>query len=565
MRKGQTILALTGFLMLLPAICMGVDKTTRNKEIIRRNYDIFTSLVNTIDANYVDTLPLQKMFDKAINGFLSPLDPYTVFFNEKDAKEFMQSSKGEFGGIGIFLTQKNDDVVITGPIEGSPAFDAGLRTGDIILAIDSVSAKGLSVDEARNRMMGMPGTNLNLRVRRPYTESDSILDFTLLRTRLTIPTINYYGVDDDGIGYFDLTQFGENSAEEVKYALERILSEKNLKGLVIDLTGNGGGLLEAAEGILELLLPKGSPLFSVKGGDKVKEYVSKAPAIVPSDLPVAVLIDGGTASASELTAGALQDLDRAVLVGTRSYGKGLVQSTMPTPYNTMVKVTTSKYYIPSGRLIQAYDYSRRNPDGSVAHIPDSLAHPYKTAAGRTVYDGGGLSPDTVVEYPDVSPIVMALGDKDIFFDYANKYYATHETISSPKDFRISDEIFSDFKNFINPETFVYTSESDNLLKILREKIKEEGYLKNSTEEALESLEKSLAHNMEDELDSSRDIIDMVLSAEIINRYYNKRGEAITLLNYNPLYLTAKKILLDKTLYNKMLSSPEKEKTSSKKK
>lgn len=559
MRKLKALTAAAAAI-LLPSICFGLDNGADRRDIINRNYDIFTSVVTYVDANYVDSLPLQKMFEGAIEGFLEPLDPYTTFFSEKEAKEFLQSSKGEYGGIGSYLMKIGDYIVINNPTEGSPAILAGLRSGDKILRIDTVDAKGISMEEARSHLLGMPGTELTLRVCRPYVGADSILDFKLERAKLVTPTVPYYGVDNDGIGYLQLTQFGDNSAAEVREAIKRMLADKTMKGLIVDLSDNGGGRLEAAIEILELFVPKGTTVLSTKGRTKEKDYITSQAPIVPADMPVAVLINGSSASASEVTAGALQDLDRAVLVGSKSYGKGLVQSTMPTPYNTMVKVTTSKYYIPSGRLIQAYDYSRRNPDGSIAHVPDSLARAFKTKAGRTVYDGGGLSPDSVVDYPDATPVLYALATDNAFFDYANKYAATHDTIVSPRDFRITDEIFADFKSGLPSRNLKYNGELEELVSDLREKITDSGYLDKDVEARLAALEEVLRHDLDRDVDSSRALIEMLLAPEIISRYYNTRGHVINSLNYDPRFKAAKAILLDKPLYDSMLSAPKAEKS-----
>lgn len=567
MRKLKALTAAAAALTFLPAICFGTANDIDRHEQIRRNYDIFTSVVSYVDANYVDSLPLQKMFESAIEGFLEPLDPYTTFFNEKDAKEFLQSSKGEYGGIGSYLQKMGDYIVITNPTEGSPAILAGLRTGDRLLRIDTIDAKGISMEEARSHLLGMPGTEVNLRVSRPYVGADSILDFKIERSKLVNPTIPYYGVDDDGIGFVQLTQFGDNSATEMRDALQRLLADKKLKGIVLDLTDNGGGRLESAIGILELFVPKGTTVLTTKGRDREKDYITTQAPIVPEDMPVAVLINGSSASASEVTAGALQDLDRAVLVGTKSYGKGLVQSTIPTPYNTMVKVTTSKYYIPSGRLIQAYDYSRRNADGSVAHLPDSLARAFKTKGGRTVYDGGGLSPDTVANYPDATPVLYALATDNVFFDFANRYAATHDTIASPRDFRITDEIFADFKSEVGSRNLKYNGELETMVSDLRKKIDADGYMDEKVEARLAALEEVLRHDLNRDMDDSRELVEMLLAPEIISRYYNTRGHVINTLNYDPRYKTAKAILLDKPLYDKMLTAPKasKSKTSKAKK
>lgn len=537
----------------LSAIC-STPSTTDRKEIISRNYDIFTSVVNAVDANYVDSLPLQQMFERAIEGFLEPLDPYTTFFNEKEAKEFLQYGKGEYAGIGAYLTKIGDYVVINSPIIGSPALQAGVRTGDKLLRIDSIDAKGMSVERIREHLLGVPGTKVNIRILRPYVNNgDSILDFSLIRSKLQTPTVSYYGVDNDGIGYIELTQFGENSVDEMRTALQNILANKSLKGLILDLSDNGGGILESALGILEMIVPKGTMVLTTKGKTRTKQYTTEKNPLLSSSVPMAVIINGGSASASEITAGVLQDLDRAVLVGKKSFGKGLVQSTHSTPYNTMVKVTASKYYIPSGRLIQAYDYSRRNPDGSIAHLPDSLAKPFKTKGGRTVYDGGGLRPDTIVSLGDAAPITYGLAADNRIFDYANRYAATHDSISSPETFRVSDEIFNDFKSSIDPESFKYDKDVDEIMKQLRSTAEKEGYMTPEIETLMDELDKKLEHDLYYDMDKNRSQIEILLGPEIVSRYYNVRGYVINFLNYDPCYKAAKAILLDKTLYKKLLS------------
>lgn len=554
MRKTRSFSLLATALVAIPSLCFAINKSN-NADIIRRNYDIFTSVVNFVEANYVDSLPLEKMFEEAISGFLDPLDPYTDFFNEKDAKEFFQNTKGEYAGIGTFLQQKGDYIVITQPQEGSPALQGGLKTGDIIIRVDTTDAKGMSVDQLREHVMGIPGTTVNLRVNRPFVGADSILDFTLTRAMLNNPTVSYYGVDKDGIGYISLDKFGDNSIEEMSDALQNILKDKNLKGIVIDVAGNPGGTLESVVGILELIVPKGTTVLTVKSAQREKKYTTTKQPLVPKDMPLAIIIDGSSASAAEVLAGTLQDLDRAVLVGSRSYGKGLVQSTMPTPYNTMVKITTAKYYIPSGRLIQAYDYSRRNADGSVAHVPDSLARAFKTKAGRTVYDGGGLTPDSVPQKNEYKPIAFALYDQDKFFDYANKYAASHKEISSPRDFRITDEIYADFVEFVDPKTFRYSTDGEKMVKKLRKYLKDEGLIDEEVDKRLTALEESLTRDVEKDLQDSRSYIEMLLTPEIVSRYYGNAGYEESLLNFNKTYEQAKRILLDKALYKKILSAP----------
>lgn len=528
-----------------------------NSDIVNRNFSIFSNVVNTVERNYVDTLPLQQMFDKAIYGFLSVLDPYTSYFDEKEAEAFEKSTQGEYGGIGSYLMLRGEYMYINKPQEGSPANMAGLRSGDKILRIDSVDVKGLGYEKTREMLLGMPGTPISLQVSRPYVGADSIIDVTFSRALLDLPTVNYFGVDDSGIGYIEISSFGTRTAEEVRTALSSIIADKKLKGIVLDLSGNGGGLLESAVEILEMFVPKGTEVLSTKGTRGNKTYVTEKKPIVPADMPLAVIIDGGSASAAEVVAGVLQDLDRAVIAGSKSYGKGLVQTTFPGPYGTLVKVTTAKYYIPSGRLIQAYDYSHRGEDGSVRNLPDSLARPFLTKGGRTVYDGGGLRPDMIAEFPDALPIVLALAENYCFFDYANKYFAIHDTITSPVDFRITDDIFADFKKSVLETKIDYNTDTGEALKQLRTVAKQEGFLGDEAEKRLSDLEKELAPNIERDIDAARQQIEILLTPEIIERYYHARGQQISNLNFDVAYKVAHDILLSPEKYKSILSPKKK--------
>lgn len=554
MRK--TFLPLTALFFALALLFVAPHAIGQNnKDRIKRNYDIFSAVVYNLDQNYVDTIEVQKMFDRALIGLMSPLDPYTVFFDEQETRDFLQTSNGEYGGIGAYI-QKTADEIILSPIEGSPAAQAGLRGGDRLLAADGKDVRGLESEAVTSLIKGMPGTDVNLRIFRPYVDTDSIFDVTVTRAMLISPTVTYAGVDKDGIGYVDLTQFSDNSAEEMRKALEGIIADKNLKGLVLDLADNGGGRLEAAIDILGMFVPKGTTVLTTKGRTKEKSYATTTNPIVPQDLPLVVLINGNTASASEVVAGALQDLDRAVLVGKRSFGKGLVQTTLPMPYNTMLKVTTSKYYIPSGRLIQAYDYSRRNEDGSVKHVPDSLAKAFLTKGGRTVYDGGGLTPDREVPSVEINPILYPLYEKNLITDYATKYMATHPTIASPEEFRITDEIFEDFKEFADVKNLQYTSEAQDALKSLRDTLSEKEKADSTVTEQLDMLEQALVRDPEKDIDEARSAIEPTLSSIITENYYYARGRAQNFLNYDKGYKLAKEILLDKPLYDSILSGEE---------
>ncbi|MDE6771953.1 MAG: peptidase S41, partial [Muribaculaceae bacterium] len=396
------------------------------------------------------------------------------------------------------------------------------------------------------------GTTVKVTVDRPYV-ADSILTFEMTRAKLVEPSVPYWGVVDGNTGYIRLTQFIEQSGKDVREALESFKANPDVKQIVLDLRGNGGGLLEQAVDIVGNFVPKGTEVLRTRGRDASTEKIYKTTKtpLFP-DIPLAVLIDGASASSSEITAGALQDLDRAVLIGSRSYGKGLVQGTMQLPYDGLLKVTIAKYYIPSGRLIQALDYSHRNPDGSVARTPDSLTNVYKTLHGREVRDGGGLTPDVVVEWPQVSRLTYNLVRDNWTYDFANKYANTHESIPDAWDFEITDEIYDDFKKSIDPSKLKYDKVLDELLKELRKTADEEGYLTEETTAALDSLSPLLTHNLNRDLDNKRKEVSEYLGAEIATRYYFDKGKILQDLKFDDALKKAEEILSNPAELNKIL-------------
>ncbi|MDE6174093.1 MAG: S41 family peptidase, partial [Duncaniella sp.] len=386
----------------LVLLCMLASAATRSKKNeISRNLDIFNALYKELQTFYVDSIDAEKSINTAIAAMLNDIDPYTEYFSAKDQDAFRTMTTGEYGGIGSIIQQNEEGVIISEPYEGSPAQKAGLRPGDLFVSIDGDSVLGWTSDRVSNKLKGQSGSTLKLVMKRPWV-SDSIKTFEFKRAKIQIPPVPYVGMVRPEIGYIGLNTFSEKSAAEVRAGVEKLIKD-GAKGLILDLRGNGGGLVESAIEILGFFLPKGTAVLTTRGKGVLNEKVYKT-SVNPIDtkIPLAVLVDGSSASASEIVSGALQDLDRAVIIGNRSFGKGLVQSTRELPYDGMLKVTIAKYYIPSGRLIQAIDYSRRNPDGSVARIPDSLTNVFKTAGGREVRDGGGITPDIKIEYPEVN-------------------------------------------------------------------------------------------------------------------------------------------------------------------
>ncbi len=386
---------------------------------ISKNLDIFVSLFRELNLYYVDDINPEKLIETGINSMLASLDPYTTFIPESEMADFRFMTTGKYGGIGALIRKAGDYSMISEPYKGFPAFNAGLQAGDTIISIDSTSIKGKSISDVSELLKGTPNTQLNLVIKRIGVKEP--ISKTLTREEVTINNVPYYGMLDDSIGYVRLTSFTKDAANDVKKALLD-LKTKNAKSIILDLRGNPGGLLVEAVGVSNLFVPKGQEIVSTKG--RVKQwdqtYVTTNPAVDP-DIPLVVLVNHGSASASEIVSGSLQDLDRAVIVGQRTFGKGLVQTTRPLSYNTELKVTTAKYYIPSGRCIQALDYSHRNPDGSVGHIPDSLISAFKTKDGRTVYNGGGIKPDITINGETPGAITINLYAKNMLFDYATLY------------------------------------------------------------------------------------------------------------------------------------------------
>lgn len=523
--------AIYGLLILMflyPVISTAAKRN--NDAEISRNLDIFTSLYKELNTYYVDTINARESIETAINAMLNDIDPYTEYIPLKDQEDFMTISTGEYGGIGSIIMENNGSVYISEPYEGSPAAKAGLRPGDKILKINGQSVEGLRNDKVSALLKGQANTTLTVTVERPYSE-DSIKTFNITREKIQVIPVPYYGVTRDNIGYISLTTFNEKSANEVKNALLELKKNPNVKSIVLDIRGNTGGLLESAVQIVGLFVPKNTEVLKTRGRLKQSEKTYKTTQDpIDTRIPLAVLIDGASASSSEIVAGALQDLDRAVIVGSRSYGKGLVQTTRPLPFDGMLKVTISKYYIPSGRLIQAIDYSNRNPDGTVARIPDSLTTVFKTLHNREVRDGGGITPDITVNYPTLNRLTFNIIRDNWAFNFATKFAAENPTIPSPDKFVITDSIYTEFKKFINPEKFQYDKVCETMLKNLRETATAEGYMNDSTKIQFDALDRLLKHNLEKDLDTHRNEIERILAPEIIKRYYYQKGEIMQSLN-----------------------------------
>lgn len=511
---------------LLVTISLLASAATRSKKSeISRNLDIFNALYKELQTFYVDSIDAEKSINTAISAMLNDIDPYTEYFSSKDQDKFRTMTTGEYGGIGSVIQQNERGVMVVEPYKGSPAQLAGLRPGDIFLQIDGDTVTGWPSDKVSEKLKGQSGSTLRLVMKRPWTE-DSILNFELKRAKIQMPSVPYVGMIRPSVGYVNLTTFSEKSYPEVRSGVEQLIKD-GATSLILDLRGNGGGLVESAVEILGMFLPKGTTVLTTRGKGVLNEKVYRT-SVNPVDtkIPLVVLVDGASASASEIVTGALQDLDRAVVIGNRSFGKGLVQSTRELPYDGLLKVTVAKYYIPSGRLIQAIDYSHRNPDGSVARIPDSLTTVFKTAGGREVRDGGGITPDIKIEYPEVNRMTYNVVRDNWAFDFATKYASEHDTVPTPETFEVTDEIYEQFKNFIDPSKFNYDKVCENAVDQLREIAKVEGYMNDSTAAQFDVLASLLKHDLKHDLDINRKNLSPYIAREILNRYYFNRGEVI---------------------------------------
>jgi carboxyl-terminal processing protease len=535
-------------LLFSSAIFWGFSRDERNFEI-SKNLNIYYTLFRELNLFYVDEIDPGELVKKSMDEMLKSLDPYTTFIPESEMEDFKLMTTGQYAGIGSLISKHGDNVIVAEPYEGFPAAKSGLKAGDVFLEINGISIKNKDTEDVSDLLKGQANVPLTIKVKRPGKKKP--LEVKLVREEIQLKSVPYYGMLSDTIGYIHLNQFTNKAAKEVKNALKE-LKGKNAKAIVLDLRGNPGGLLDQAVEIVNLFVNRGEDIVSTKG--KVskwdKTYKStKAP--LDAKIPIAVLVNRGSASASEIVSGAIQDLDRGVVIGRRTFGKGLVQTTRNLTYNSKLKVTTAKYYIPSGRCIQALDYSHRNDDGSVGKVPDSLITEYQTKNGRKVYDGGGILPDVKIKPELYSSLTVNLIRDFKIFDYATLYANKHETIADIDQFKLSDEDYQDFTNFLTENKFEYKSESTELLKALRKSAKEEKYFEISSKE-FDDLSAKLTPDLERDLKRfKKEIIDLI-SHEIIKRYYYQKGGIEYSLKDDKTVKRAIEVLQDKNKYDGIL-------------
>ena len=562
--KRKIIMKRIGFLLiglLLSITVIGQEK--QNNFEISKSIDIYNSLLRELNLNYVDEINPAELNEAAIEAMLSGLDPYTVFIPESEIESYRLMTTGEYGGIGALIQYDGEYTRISEPYEGWPAQKAGLQAGDAILAVNGIDTHNKPTDQVSELLKGQPGTEVKLKIKRYGVEKP--IEFTLKREKVKIDNISYATVFDNGIGYVSFNSFTKEAASEMKQHLLEMKKDHELKGFIIDLRGNGGGLLNEAVDIVNLFIPKGKPVVATKGKSQhAGSLYATTNQPIDEQLPLAILVDGGSASASEILAGAIQDYDRGVVIGQRTFGKGLVQNILPLSYNTQMKVTIAKYYIPSGRCIQEIDYSKngkRNPEGLTDRTggktengeikEDTLGKPFKTMAGRTVYEGHGIMPDVKVEPIPYATATAYLYGKNYIFDYATKFAFEHKSIAPAKDFKIDDATYNDFMKFVKEKGFTYTTESERRLTELKKMAKEEGYLE-SIKDQVEALESKLLADKENDLVKNRKDIEDLLRLEIVSRYYFQVGRIEASLTNDDDLKEAFNILLDKERYDSIL-------------
>ena len=537
-------------LAFIPTITTKADD--KHKLQLSRQLSVFNAILKELNLFYVDSIMPEKMMKKTIDAMLRNLDPYTVYYPKNESDELKMMTTGKYAGIGSIIryNEKKNYTVISEPYEGMPAMRAGLKAGDIILSIDGVNTLGMSSDSVSDMLRGEPGTKLTIEIERPGTKKK--LTFRIERESIALPPVTYYGVQNGNVGFLQLESFTEGCAKEIRRAIID-MKQQGAESFIIDLRSNGGGLLDEAIEIVNLFVPKGKTIVTTKGKTKQANDIYKTQK-EPLDTisPMVILVDGQTASASEIVAGSLQDLDRAVIVGSKTFGKGLVQSTRPVTGGGYLKLTTAKYYIPSGRCVQARDYSHIIDGGQTSITPDSLTNIFYTQAGREVRDGGGIRPDVEPTPEEISTFLYYLVQDMSVFDFATEFCLKNESIAPAEKFTISDEVYEELKEYIISSGFSYNLSSAKILAELKKMVKIEGFEEIAKEE-IESLEKKLRANLEHEFTHFSKHVKDLLASEIVTRYYGQKGNIIYSLREDIDLKEAYSILSSTKRYREILS------------
>ncbi len=553
MKASKIFKRVRGILIIIPVVLISLLTSSYVDSYfeISKNLDIFITLFKELNLYYVDETQPGDLVEKGIDGMLLSLDPYTTYIPETDIEDYRFMTTGQYGGIGAMIRKKDSLMVVAEPYEGFPAMKAGLLAGDVILEVNGKSTEGKSTGDISSFLKGQPQTEVKVRIKRFGV--DKPFDVTIKREEIQIKSVPYLGMLNEEVGYLNLSSFTDNCSQDVKDAVVE-LKAKGMKKLVLDLRGNPGGLLKEAVALSNLFVSKGEMIVSTKG--KVKEWNKDYKATqspLDKDMPLAVLVNRGSASASEIVSGVIQDLDRGVIIGERTFGKGLVQTTRPLSYNSQLKVTTAKYYIPSGRCIQALDYSNRNEDGSVGKVPDSLITKYETRAGRPVFDGGGINPDVEVKPMPLSDIAFNLGLKMLYFDFATEYRHQHKEIAAVKEFDIDENLYSEFKSWLETKEFDYTTDSEKVMGKLKEVAEEEKYFER-IEIEYNALNEQVRHNKTHDLEEFQEEVKDLLRGEIVSRYHHQKGRIEAMLEDDSDVKKALEILADTEEYKRILSN-----------
>ena len=538
------------FLAFIAALLLVAPISAQNDFEIAKNVDIFVSILKELNEKYADEITPGKLTKTAIDAMLTSLDPYTVYYPESEIEDFRMMTTGQYGGVGALIQQHGKDVVISEPYDGSPSQKAGLRAGDIVRKVNGQSLEGKNSSDVSAAMKGQPGSTLVLEIYRPSEKKN--MTFNIVREEIKLPNIPYSGMLDSEVGYVKLDQFTDKAGSEVRESFQK-LKEQGMKYFILDLRDNGGGLLNEAVNIMNIFVDRGVQIVETKGKipEQQKVFRTMAP-VTDKDIPVVVLVNDHSASASEIVSGAFQDLDRGVIVGKKSFGKGLVQNVLPLDYNTSLKITVAKYYIPSGRCVQNIEYFDKDTANGSFKIPDSLAVAFKTKNGRTVYDKGGVEPDVLTEDSLLSDILLSLVTHNLVFDFANDYRAKHETIPEADKFRVDDQLYNEFVEFLKDKDYSYKTGTEEILEKLK-KAAEEDKVFTSIENYYNQLKSQLEKEKTQDLYKYKNEISKYLASEIVVRYYYQKGRIMNMLSDDNDITVAKSILKDQNRYKSLLS------------